>query len=184
MDCSPPGSSVHGILRAIILQWDLQGIFLTECGSPVLQADFLLAELLGKPICMTQMLNGMVVSVSLPIPKQLNKYEARCKPEEDALTRWFQCSLWWWYMGWARVRVPSAVFPRGLYVLWPVCCMITCRRVSQNNWASLGVVVFLSFINKKKMLLKIYLSRKMLIWTLKSNLESSFSLLNTEPPSL
>ena len=29
MDCSPPGSSVHGILQAIILEWDplLQGIF-------------------------------------------------------------------------------------------------------------------------------------------------------------
>ena len=54
MDCSPPGSSVHGILRARILEWDLQGIFLTERGSPVLQADSLLAEPLGRPIRMTQ----------------------------------------------------------------------------------------------------------------------------------
>ena len=34
MDCSPPGSSVHGILQARTLEWiarnDLQGIFLTQ----------------------------------------------------------------------------------------------------------------------------------------------------------
>ena len=85
MDYSPPGSSVHGILQARVLEWDLQGIFLTERGSPVLRADSLLAEPLGKPLCMTQVLNGMVVS--LPISKQLNKYAVRCKTEEDAPSR-------------------------------------------------------------------------------------------------
>ena len=51
MDCSPPGSSVHGILQARILEWvaipfsrDLHdpGI---EPGSSALQADSLLSEL-------------------------------------------------------------------------------------------------------------------------------------------
>ena len=49
MDCSPPGSSVHGILQARILKWvasspeDLPypGI---EPGSPALQADSSLPE--------------------------------------------------------------------------------------------------------------------------------------------
>ena len=50
MNCSPPGSSVHGILQARILEWvafpspgDLSdpGI---ELGSPALQADSLLLE--------------------------------------------------------------------------------------------------------------------------------------------
>ena len=50
MDCSPPGSSVHGVLQARILQWvpfpspgDLldPGI---EPGSLTLQADSLLSE--------------------------------------------------------------------------------------------------------------------------------------------
>ena len=50
MDCSPPGSSVHGILQAGILEWvvilfsrDLPdpGI---ELSSPALQADSLLFE--------------------------------------------------------------------------------------------------------------------------------------------
>ena len=40
MDCSPPGSSVHGILQAWILEWDchvlLHGIFLIQGWSPSL----------------------------------------------------------------------------------------------------------------------------------------------------
>ena len=55
MDCSPSGSSVHGILQARILEWvaipfsrDLPtpGI---ELRSPALQADSLPSEPLGKP---------------------------------------------------------------------------------------------------------------------------------------
>ena len=55
MDYSPPGSSVHGILQASILEWvaipfsgDLPdpGI---EPRSPALQADALLSEPPGKP---------------------------------------------------------------------------------------------------------------------------------------
>ena len=57
MDYSPPGSSVHGILQARILEWiaisfsgDLSdpGI---ESGSPVLQADSLPSELQENPKC-------------------------------------------------------------------------------------------------------------------------------------
>ena len=55
MDCSPPGSSLHGILQARIWSGlpfpslgDLPdpGI---EPGAPALQADALPTELLGKP---------------------------------------------------------------------------------------------------------------------------------------
>ena len=55
MDCSPPGSSVHGILQARILEWvafpspgDLPdpGI---EPGSPALQSVSLASEPPGKP---------------------------------------------------------------------------------------------------------------------------------------
>ena len=51
MDCSPPGSSVHGVLQAKILEWvaipspwDLPdpGIELASPEAPALQADFLL----------------------------------------------------------------------------------------------------------------------------------------------
>ena len=54
MDCSPPGSSVHGLLQARILEWvaipspgDIShpGI---ELGSPVLLADSLPTEPPGK----------------------------------------------------------------------------------------------------------------------------------------
>ena len=50
VDCSPPGSSVHGILQASMLEWvafpspgDLPGPG-TELGSPTLQADSLPSE--------------------------------------------------------------------------------------------------------------------------------------------
>jgi len=54
MDCSPPGSSVHGILPTRILEWtaipfsrDLLNPG-TEPGSPALQAGSLLSEPPGK----------------------------------------------------------------------------------------------------------------------------------------
>ena len=55
VDCSLPGSSVHGILQSRILEWipfpspgDLpdSGI---KPGSPTLQSDSLLSEPLGSP---------------------------------------------------------------------------------------------------------------------------------------
>ena len=56
MDCSPPGSSVHGILQAIIVE----GLPFPSLGdlpdpgvkpqSPELQADSLPSEPPGKPI--------------------------------------------------------------------------------------------------------------------------------------
>ena len=55
MDCSPPGSSVHGILQAKMLEWVAipfsrgspdPGI---EPVSPALQADSLPSEPAGKP---------------------------------------------------------------------------------------------------------------------------------------
>ena len=55
MDCSPPGSSVHGILQARILEWvafpppgDLPDPGFKP-GSPALQADSLPTELSEKP---------------------------------------------------------------------------------------------------------------------------------------
>ena len=59
MDCSPPGSSVHGILQVRIMEWvampSSRGSFqdsVTQVTpvSPVLQADSLPAEPLGKPL--------------------------------------------------------------------------------------------------------------------------------------
>ena len=51
MNCSPPGSSVHGILQARILEWVAipfsKGS--SQSGFPALQADSLRSESLGKP---------------------------------------------------------------------------------------------------------------------------------------
>ena len=57
MDCSPQGSSVHGILQATILEWvaisfsgDLPDPRI-EPKSPALEAESLLTELQGKSSC-------------------------------------------------------------------------------------------------------------------------------------
>ena len=53
MDCSPPGSSVHGILQARILEWIAisfsRGSPGIEPGSPTLEAGALTSEPPGKP---------------------------------------------------------------------------------------------------------------------------------------
>ena len=73
MDCSPPGSSVHGILQARLLEWvaipfsrDLShpGI---EPVSPALKAD----SLLSKPPGPLESLSGLFVFVLL---KRLENY--------------------------------------------------------------------------------------------------------------
>ena len=56
MDCSPPGSFVHGILQARTLEWVAIPFCGTsydpgiEPGSPTLQMDSLLPEPPGKPM--------------------------------------------------------------------------------------------------------------------------------------
>ena len=57
MDCSPPGTCVHGILQARILEWvvipfsrgSFQPTDRTNPGSPTMQADYLPSEPPGKP---------------------------------------------------------------------------------------------------------------------------------------
>ena len=55
MDCSPPGSSVRGILQASTLEWGAVPSFRgssrpgMEPGSLTLQADYLPSEPPGKP---------------------------------------------------------------------------------------------------------------------------------------
>ena len=54
MDCSLPGSSVHGILQARKLEWVAILFYLPnsgiEPGSPALHTDSLLSEPTGKPL--------------------------------------------------------------------------------------------------------------------------------------
>ena len=48
VDCSPPGSSVRGILQARILEWVAISFSGIEPRSPALQADVLTSEPPGK----------------------------------------------------------------------------------------------------------------------------------------
>ena len=57
MDCSPPDSSVHGILQATIVEWvaiplsrGFSQLRDSQPGSPALQADSLLSEQPGKSL--------------------------------------------------------------------------------------------------------------------------------------
>ena len=74
MDCSPPGSSVHGISQARILEWVaiflLQGIFPTQGSNPYLlhwQADSLPLSYLGGPAKL--MNNAIVIVVIQPLSR-------------------------------------------------------------------------------------------------------------------
>ena len=66
MDCSPPGSSVHGILQARILEWvaipspeDLPDPG-TEPTSPALASGFFITELREAPICDVAILYSLI----------------------------------------------------------------------------------------------------------------------------
>ena len=82
LDCSPPGSSVHGIFQARIPEWlpfpsprDLPnlGIELVSPVSPALQADCLPAEPLGKPY----LLISLYFTVS-PFKMSVCVWESEC----------------------------------------------------------------------------------------------------------
>ena len=49
MNCSPPGSSVHGILQARILEWVAMPSSRGEHRSPAMQADSFLSEPAESP---------------------------------------------------------------------------------------------------------------------------------------
>ena len=77
MDCSLPGSSVHGILQARILEWvampsseDLldPAIKPVSPASPALQADFLPTEPLGSNVLIIILISSTSVFIALPFP--------------------------------------------------------------------------------------------------------------------
>ena len=82
MDCSPPGSFVHGILQARILERVAisfsRGSFQPriEPGSPVLQADSFLSEPPGKP---------HIVAAAAAAAKSLQSCPTLCDPIDGSL---------------------------------------------------------------------------------------------------
>ena len=69
MDCSPPGSSVHRILQARILEWVVIPFFgdlpnqETEPGSPALQADSLPSEPLAALLLILHLMYNLHIHV-------------------------------------------------------------------------------------------------------------------------
>ena len=77
IDCSPPGSSIHGILQARTLGWI--AIFFSrdlpdpgiDPGSPALQADSLTSEPPGKPPMIIGRLQIDLVDLVDRVPEEL-----------------------------------------------------------------------------------------------------------------
>ena len=75
MDCGPPGSSVHGILQARILQWVTipfsrgSSQLRMKPGSPASQADSLPSEPPGKPLII-KVLHNLMLCITLSNPSQ------------------------------------------------------------------------------------------------------------------
>ena len=85
MDCSLPGSSVHGIFQARVLEWVAISFSRGSSGpryqtrSPALQADSLLSEPPGKPYNERRKSNSYWVS-DLPTTSQTKPSKSKCGP--------------------------------------------------------------------------------------------------------
>ena len=109
MDCSPPGSSVHGIVQARILGWVAilfsRGSFWPriEPGSPTFQADSLLFEPPGKPILGIVMFSIVSCQVSHILPHRMEN----CPQDEEA-EKVKQHRYAWMYM--VHTQAPQPFF--------------------------------------------------------------------------
>ena len=94
MDCSPPGSSVHGIVQARLVEWVAisfsRGIFPTQDvpWPPALQADSLLCELQGSPIYQYCFINYSERRSWHPVPSLHGKYMGKQLKECQTLFFW------------------------------------------------------------------------------------------------
>ena len=108
MDCSLPGSSLHGISQARILKWvavsSPRNLFDPgmEPASPVLSGRFFITEPSRKPLTMLSLLfSGSVLSTSLQ-PHGLQHARLPCpSPSPRA------CPLSWW----CHSKISSSIVP-------------------------------------------------------------------------
>ena len=94
MDCSPPGSSVHGILQARVLEWVatpssrgssqpcVEKIKTVSSASPPLQVDSLLLSDQGSPVCSFL---SLTVCSSLTLMQELQSESERHSVVSDSL---------------------------------------------------------------------------------------------------
>ena len=87
MDCSPPGSWVHGILQAIILEWVAMPFSypMIEPRSPILQVDFLPSQ---PPRSEKNPLAGILGSSWCKIELWLSRW----KPKVLSQATWILCA--------------------------------------------------------------------------------------------
>ena len=105
MDCSPPGSSVHGILQGRILKWVISppkelpdpGIQPT---SPALKANFLPSEQTGKP--------WIGDTLGLPVGSTVKESTCRCRRQKR-----LRFGPWVGKIPWRKAWQPTPLFLPG-----------------------------------------------------------------------
>ena len=108
MDCSPAGSSVHGILQARILQWVAVSFSRGSSwlGSPALQIDSLLSEHQGKPFLLTQLKTVRSHCTPMKTTRIWNTDSSKCwrgfraRGASHSLLGWRQTVRLLWKMVW------------------------------------------------------------------------------------
>ena len=120
MDCSPPGSSVHGILQARILEW--VAISFSRGSSPprmkpmshALQADSLPLNHLGSPllsivvyICQSQSLNSSYPPLPRPHPHLVSINLFSTSGSLFLLCKYIHVYLWLFYAIYSSVPAPG-----------------------------------------------------------------------------
>ena len=115
IDCSPPGSSVHGILQARILKWVAIPFFRgsSRLGdwtqSPALQPDSLLSEPPGKPYITLLLISHSVMSLRVHNslwPHGLQHTRLPCPSVSPGVCS-DSCLLSWW----CHPTISSSVAP-------------------------------------------------------------------------
>ena len=116
LDCSPPGSSLHGILQARILDLGchafLHGILLTQGSSPRLspaspafQANSLSCESLGKPQCV----DVLHLIIHLPTEGHLYCFQVLTVMNKAVLNIHVQIFVWTCFqLVWVNTMEPDA----------------------------------------------------------------------------
>ena len=123
MDCSPPGSCVHGILQARILKWVTMpsfrgssnpGIKLESPGSLALQVDSLPLSHQGSPI------KGLLFEIILSGPRFFLQVPCQnpslqgCSRTSHLLVLFALCSLLWTNKRWCEEKITSTYFAHAL----------------------------------------------------------------------
>ena len=136
VDCSPPGSSVHGILQARILEWVAFPLSIVSSHSgikprsPTLQVDSLPAEPLGKPKNIA--MDSLFILQGIIPTQELNRDLLHCRWILYQLSYHIIVQFYTYIVVWLVSRSPMII---NIYFFYfghhPTQCL-TCSNCSVN----------------------------------------------------